>query len=1040
LTVFTNNEGPATKRYSLKDGKVDKTTAAQISNASFETVKVDGLKGFAELLATLKTNQVLTYGLADKPAGQIVTKEKVDSHPGAIARNKEYFMFRPAPGIFMGDYDAEHWPGLNSYGGLRDLLISACPALADAPALSNPSASSNIVNTETGEVINDLKGQRFYIAVKDSVDIPRAGCALVDRLWLIGVGQYVVGKNGNLLERNALDSSVWQGHGLDFAAGAVCDPPMARRPIPPQIWNPEAGLFDTRLILDLTPEEKTLADRNRQKAKDAKREEAAAKRAVYKGKEVERYVDRGVPRDKAIQIVNDAVDNGLLFAEFLLTCEDGRQVTVGEMLDHRERWHGKRFADPMEPEYRGDKRIAWANLQSGGKPYLHSFAHGGKRYMLLRQPSRITIAAGEYPRITDDTLAVFRLHGEVYEFGDKTLARVTEAGTIAPMTKSTVMHYAERVIRYEVVDGRSKDKSPKPANCPERIAQTILDLHGERGLPKLQGVITAPTLRPDGSIFDSPGYDLSTGLFYVSNDPTPPRVPIAPTMAEVHKAFAELWKPFSLFPYDSDQSRGVMLAAILTAATRGTVSPAPGFGFDAPTAGSGKSLLAKCLMALTGTEPIMNPPPPNDTEGEKRLLSLVKDGAAAICWDNYNAPVDGASLNAFLTADPFAGRLLGESSNPSFPNKALFLVTGNNLRIQGDTCRRVLVCRIDDQSEQPYLREFNFEPLTLVKSRRASLIVAALTLIRGALTHTMAGIWEDRLAPGRFASYEAWDDLVRQTVVWLNGEGVTFAGEQIAFSDPAGSAINSFKEDPAKNTVGLMLAAWFDAFDAVPTYAGEFMAKLNTAHGKDGFTSTDTPKTNTDTPVNRPRILLAVEALEANGKPLTPQGLGQWLTKHRGEVVDGKRFASEDDSHGKQKKWFIESMEAKPSPHIPAIPATRTARAPCAFTTVITNPQSLRIGYLQRVGRRQQSHLGQRVACCDKHQGQRQQPQKRFADHHMLFVCTTICTSTAERTMQPAQYVTCCLLEHVKNNGVPAAFAIHRGTPTRPGQPIFDQL
>ena len=906
LTVFTNNEGPATKRYSLKDGKVHKTTATKIYNGSFETVTVNGLNGFAEMLARLGTNQAIAYGLADKDAGQIVTKDKVDSHPGAIARSKEYFMYRPAPGIFMGDYDADHWPGINSYDGLRDLLILACPVLAEAPALSGPSASSNIVNTQTGEVINDLKGQRFYIAVKDAKDIPRAGRALVDRLWLASIGQYVVGQNGNLLERNALDSSVWQGHGLDFAAGAVCDAPLARQPIPPKQWNEHAELFDTRLILDLTPDEKIQADRNRQKAKDAKREEAATVRAAYKAIEVERYVDRGVPRDKAIQIVNDAVDNGLLFAEFVLACEDGQQITVGEMLDHRERWHGKRFADPMEPNYRGDKRITWANLQSGGKPYLHSFAHGGKRYMLLRQPSRITIAAGEYPRITDDTLAVFRLHGDVYEFGDKTLARVTEAGNIAPMTKSTVMHYAERVIRYETVDGRSKDKGPKPANCPERIAQTILDLHGERGLPKLQGVITAPTLRPDGSIFDSPGYDTLTGLFYLSNDPTPHRVPMAPTIAEVHAAFAELWKPFSLFPYDGGQSRGVMLAAILTAATRQTVSPAPGFAFDAPTAGSGKSLLAKCLMALTGTEPIMNPPPPNDTEAEKRLLSLVKEGAAAICWDNYNAPVDGASLNAFLTADPFAGRVLGESSNPSFPNKALFLVTGNNLRIQGDTCRRVLVCRIDDKSEQPYLREFNFDPLTVVKNRRASLIVAALTLIRGALTHTLAGILVDRLAPGRFASYESWDDLVRQTVVWLDSEDMTFAGERISFNDPAGSAINSFKEDPEKNTVSLMLAAWLEAFSTNSVFVGEFMGLIETARGVAGMPNSDTTKTD-----NALLTLSAVEALEVRGKQLTPQGLGLWLTKHRGEVVDGMRFASRYDKDTKQNRWFIERMEVE---------------------------------------------------------------------------------------------------------------------------------
>ena len=125
LTVFANNQGPVTKRYSLKNGKVERTTAAQLARGSFKTETVNDLTGFAELLATLETNQALGYGLADKPAGEIVTKDKVDATPGAIARSKDYFMFRPAPGIFMGDYDADHLPGIDSYDDLRDLLLTA---------------------------------------------------------------------------------------------------------------------------------------------------------------------------------------------------------------------------------------------------------------------------------------------------------------------------------------------------------------------------------------------------------------------------------------------------------------------------------------------------------------------------------------------------------------------------------------------------------------------------------------------------------------------------------------------------------------------------------------------------------------------------------------------------------------------------------------------------------------------------------------------------------------------------------------------------
>ena len=41
------------------------------------------------------------------------------------------------------------------------------------------------------------------------------------------------------------------------------------------------------------------------------------------------------------------------------------------------------------------------------------------------------------------------------------------------------------------------------------------------------------------------------------------------------------------------------------------------------------------------------------------------------------------------------------------------------------------------------------------------------------------------------------------------------------------------------------------------------------------------------------------------------QGLGRWLDKHRGEIVDGMRFDSERDEHSKQHKWFVDRIEVK---------------------------------------------------------------------------------------------------------------------------------
>lgn len=92
----------------------------------------------------------------------------------------------------------------------------------------------------------------------------------------------------------------------------------------------------------------------------------------------------------------------------------------------------------------------------------------------------------------------------------------------------------------------------------------------------------------------------------------------------------------------------------------------------------------------------------------------------------------------------------------------MFIATGNNLRMTSDTCRRVLTARIDAQSETPYARGFSFDPAQMVQTDRLAYVVAALTIVRAYIT---AG--RPKMAKGRTASFEHWDDLVRQPICWL---------------------------------------------------------------------------------------------------------------------------------------------------------------------------------------------------------------------------------------------------------------------------------
>lgn len=111
-------------------------------------------------------------------------------------------------------------------------------------------------------------------------------------------------------------------------------------------------------------------------------------------------------------------------------------------------WHQARFADPLEPDYRDDKRVAYANLEPklGDDPYIWSHAHGGQRYRLVRESADLTIATGERPRVLDGSLAVIRERGELFERGGQ-MVRVA-GGSIRVVDDHWLSDYLGRHIRF----------------------------------------------------------------------------------------------------------------------------------------------------------------------------------------------------------------------------------------------------------------------------------------------------------------------------------------------------------------------------------------------------------------------------------------------------------------------------------------------------------------------------------------------------------------------------------------------------------------
>ena len=467
----------------------------------------------------------------------------------------------------------------------------------------------------------------------------------------------------------------------------------------------------------------------------------------------------------------------------------------------------------------------------------------------------IRLARGERARVTDEALAVLRKRGDLFERGGE-LVRVA-AGGVEPVADDWLLDAFDRTVKFVGARKVGDGYQDEPRDAPQWLAKRINAKKGERGLRELRAVITAPTMREDGTLLDKAGYDAATGLLLMKGKW--PKVPAIPSYQQMKKAAATLWAPFAEFPFVDDTARSVMLAAILTAVIRQTLPLAPAFSFDAPAAGTGKTLLAFCLLALCGMDRQAIPECRDEEEVRKRLLSTLRSGQPGVLFDNIRGQFGSAALEAMLTTQVYSDRLLGGSRMLALPTAVLVLISGNNFRPSGDLWRRLLTCRIDAKTEDPERRSFAIEPFEHCTA-------TARTWWRQR-SPCCAASWpraRHGRRPDKLASYEAWDNRVRQAVIWLAAQDIMPA----PIGDPVDAIERAKRAEP-------------EAPEARRTADGR-----SRHHGRRGWRVADLIKASEQTvqaPTTCPEhIAVLRETLEEiageHGK-INPRKLGRWVEK-----------------------------------------------------------------------------------------------------------------------------------------------------------------
>lgn len=440
-----------------------------------------------------------------------------------------------------------------------------------------------------------------------------------------------------------------------------------------------------------------------------------------------------------------------------------------------------------------------------------------------------------------------------------------------------------------------------PSHPPDWCVDAVHARGTWAGIRSLAGLVEAPTLRPDGSVLDAPGYDYVTELFYV-----PPAgveflpVPEAPTRDDAIQALIDLNEVIVDFPFvgesavasDNDASsqtrigahRSAALAMLLTLCIREAVSGnIPLFLVEAPEKGTGKTLLLEVFSLIAfGRSLARSPYPSDEAELSKTLTALAIEGAATIFFDNIGkgqtlgCPV----LDALLTAPVYKARVLGVSQTVEIPFRPIVLATGNNVDLGSDTTRRVLLVRLEAQDADPSKRATWRHPNLLgwVRQERPRLHRAALTIMKA---YFQAGCPVQPIEA--WGSYTEWSSLVRGSLVWAGA------------ADPG--KVRDTIADAASDLDRALLALVLDGLrNHTPKTASELCRLV------------ETPGTND------PELRDALSQMAGHGGRLSPHRVAKRLRELRGKVVQAGARHEQLVMDTKSSKGTLWSVGVLPGP------------------------------------------------------------------------------------------------------------------------------
>ncbi|SHL30906.1 hypothetical protein [Roseibium suaedae] len=564
-----------------------------------------------------------------------------------------------------------------------------------------------------------------------------------------------------------------------------------------------------------------------------------------------------------------------------------RDVVILPDNDERGEAHAKQVLQSVLPVAKSVRVIRLPGLPLKGDVTDWQEAGNSKAGLLAlvaqQVPERptpiIKIVPGELDRMADEAEDAFiNAAVPIYVTGaglvkvakeqtQATNGAVVDAARTIPLSEDSLIDFLSRCSEWQKYD--LKQKAWKRAHPDRNAAKILLSRDGEWRSPKLRGILTAPTLRPDGSVLLNPGYDQATGLYLASNLDLSSH-PQNPSRSDAEAALTLLEGLLNGFPFASPASRSVALSALISPVVRGAIPQMPLHAVRAPTAGTGKSYLIDLASAIVSGHraPVISAGSGEETD--KRLGSALLGNPALLSIDNVNGQLGSDVLCQMVERPLIEIRPLGKSTLIKIESHCSVFATGNNIQLVEDMNRRTVLCSLDANMERPETRSFADSPFDLILKDRAKYVSAALTVVQAYIS---VGKPNSRR---NLASFEDWSALVRSALIWLGKD------------DPCETMEDNRQNDPSVERLSNLVDAWQKRIGLNrPMTAAELKAEASSSEAN-----------TLDDPFYE--ALRAIAATKTHA--IDPQRLGTFLSQNEGKVSNGLKIIKQGKS---TKKWSL---------------------------------------------------------------------------------------------------------------------------------------